>query len=71
MILAQKLVHRILSGQVQWLTLVIPTTLEAEIRRIKVQDQPRPKSYQDPVLITNKPGMVVHAYGSSYTGGCR
>jgi hypothetical protein len=35
--------------QVWWLIPVIPATREAEIRRIRVQSEPRINSYQDPI----------------------
>jgi hypothetical protein len=46
------------AGREQWLTSEIPVTWEVEMRRIKVQGQPRQnkiiKNYRDPISI-NKP----------------
>jgi hypothetical protein len=44
------------TSQVQWLTSVIPTTQEVEMRRIAVQSQPGQKVME--TLISVNPGMV-------------
>jgi hypothetical protein len=58
---------------VQWLIPVVSTTQEAEIRRIEVWGQPRPKKKKKLVrshpISTNNPGMVVHICNLSYERG--
>jgi hypothetical protein len=57
--------------QVQWLTPVIPAPLEADIERIAVQAQPKPKKLERPYLKT-KLGVLVHICNHSYLGNeCR
>jgi hypothetical protein len=52
-----------------WLTPIIPTMQEAELRRIVVQGQSGEKSWQD-TISTNKPGMNSGSYlNPSYVGG--
>jgi hypothetical protein len=46
----------------------IQATLETEIRRIRVQGQPKQKGSQNNIS-TNKLGMVIHTCDHSYVRG--
>jgi hypothetical protein len=53
---------------VWWKRTVIPTTQEAEIRRIMVQGQPEKNISKTPIS-TNKPDTAAHICSISYLGG--
>jgi hypothetical protein len=55
-------------GQAQWLSLIIPATQEAEVKRIMVQGQPRQKLIKTPSQSISSAGMVARACGLSYIG---
>jgi hypothetical protein len=54
---------------VQWFTPVIPSTWEAEIRKMRFEVSPGKILLPQPPSSTNKVDIVVHNCNSSYTGG--